>query len=567
MAKYNAKPISEIQPTQTLEGGAGFNQTAEAELVGILSVGLENTFYEKESEREQRFVNVLTKVANKNKLFAAKALIYARTVFGQRSVTHRGAVELAKYFAGDEMGKRFYSKRSRKENKGGIVYRLDDMLEILACYLEKNGENAPIPNAIKKGFAFAIEEADTYELAKYQAKNRSVSLVDIVNLVHPIESKKNGFIEIKETDYLKATNGTKYVGKTYEKITKDNESYVRISALRALVLGLLKQFNTVEDKNTEAGKVVSEALKSEKLTVEEAEEKLNELKIENYSELIATKKIGYLALLRNLRNIMKTDDIDLLNGACELLIEEKFIKKSLVWPHMIDLALEIMLLEFNGNRNLSKIAQALNTAYERSIPNLAELFPKGKTAIVFDTSGSMTSSWNGGVKINNNGKSCGINSVPAEKAALIAATFVKALGSPVYHFASGCERILGYNPIDSINTLKKHFTSYNGRVGHGTDVSKIFDRFVADNTGYDRILIITDEQDGGNLENSFKKYSIKFGTPYIYYINVNGYGPVVMKPGQRVFRIYGYSAEIYTTACKVEIDPAVLMKEINAIEI
>jgi hypothetical protein len=96
MSKYNEKRVSnpEVKPTTTLQGGEGYTQKAEKELIGLLSSGLSNTYYEKETEREKRFKEVLTKVASKNPAFAAKALVYARTVFGQRSVTHYGAVEM-----------------------------------------------------------------------------------------------------------------------------------------------------------------------------------------------------------------------------------------------------------------------------------------------------------------------------------------------------------------------------------------------------------------------------------------------------------------------------------------
>lgn len=569
MAKYNEKTVSEIQPTVTLEGGKGFNQKPEYELIGILSTGLENTFYEKESERDKRFAEVLAEVAKKNKLFAAKALIYARTVFGQRTVTHRGAVELVKFLAGDEMGKKFFSKRSRKENKGGIVYRLDDMLEILACYLAKNGENAPIPNSIKKGFALAIEEADMYELAKYQAKNRNVSLVDIVNLVHPIESKKNGFVEITIEDYAKAIKGTKYMQDSFEATGEINGNHtIKISALRALVLGLLKQFNTVEDKNTEAGKQVSNAVKSGELTTEQAEEKLNELKTENFGELIVTKKIGYLALLRNLRNILKTNDTALLDAACDLLVEPNFIKKSLVWPHQIDLALEIMLLEFSGSP-MQKVTKALDIAYEASIPNLEKLLPEGRTAVVFDTSASMEGGYGNGVQIMVGNKSTKINKAPAEKAALIAATFAKGVAGDVYHFGTHCAQIKGWNPNDSINTLKREFISHNGECGHGTDFGSCFKLFEKTNNKYDRVIIISDEQDGySNVENSFKGYCTKFGTPYVYIINVCGYAPTApIKSGNRVFRLFGYNQDLYDKIVKMEINPNVIIDEINKINI
>lgn len=559
MAKYNAKTEPVDKKTTTHQGGTGYTQRPEAELIGILATGMGNNFYEKETEREKRFKEVIGKVAKSNKLFAAKCLIYARTIFGQRSVTHFGAVELIPFLQGDPLAKKFFTKRDKKGERGGIIWRLDDMTEILAAYFAKNGQEASIPNSIKKGFKDAIEHADTYELAKYQMKNRGVSLVDVVNLVHPLETTKNGFIFVSEADYLKATKGTKFVGKEY---VKNDKGEVQVPALRALVLGLLKQFNTVEDKNTEAGKVVAEKVKSGQITKEEAAIELNEAKTDNYKELIKTKKIGYLALLRNIRNIIKTNDAELLDKACELLVDQEFIQKSLVWPHQIDLALEVMLIEFAG-RSLQKISAALGEAYEKSIPNLKNLLPEGKTAVVFDTSGSMEGGYFGGVKIE--GKPS--NARPVDKAALIAATFAKGTGGDVYHFASSCEPIKGWNPNDSINTLKKNFASNIGRVGHGTSYSSILPKLDQVGGGYDRIIIITDEQGADSFESTYNTYKNKYGTPYIYFINIVGYAPTMTKAGSRIFRLFGYSSDIYEKIPKLEMNINEVIDAINRIEI
>lgn len=570
MAKYNQKVEPVVKRTTTLQGGSGFTQKPEAELVGILATGMGNNFYEKESEREVRFREVLGKVAKKNKLFAAKALIYARTVFGQRSVTHFGAVEMLPYLQGDSLGKKFFSKREKRANSGGIVYRLDDMAEILAAYLMKNGKDASIPNSIKKGFKDAIEHADAYELAKYQMKNRGVSLVDIVNLVHPVETERNGSIDVPKEVYLKAIKGTKFE-KDLEQVkgvpAEMLEGTMRIPSLRALVLGILKQFNTVEDKNTETGKQVAEKVKTGVISKEEAAVELKEAKSENYGELIKTKKIGYLALLRNLRNILKTDDTALLDEACILLTNKEFIVKSLVWPHQIDLAMEVMLLEFNGSK-LQKVTKALGTAYENSIPNLEQLLPDGRTAVVFDTSGSMSGGgWGGGVQVSFNGKPKSINSTPVEKAALIAATFAKGTGGDVYHFGTHTERIKGFNPNDSINTLKRHFMGHSGRAGHGTAYSTILPKLSESGGQYDRILIITDEQGCDSFEQSYKRYSTQYGTPYVYFINIVGYAPTMLKEGSRVFRLQGYSADIYEKIPRLEMNVKEVIDAINAIEI
>jgi 60 kDa SS-A/Ro ribonucleoprotein len=562
MSKFNQKPVPTVTPTITHQGGYGFTQRPEQELIGLLSTGIQNSYYEKESEREIRLKSLIDSLAIKNKTFVAKALIYARTVFNQRTVTHLGAVNLLPHLSGDPLGKRFFSKRSRKENKGGIVYRLDDMLEILACYEAKNGikpksidpiSKWTLPKAIKIGFKDAIEHADMYELAKYQAKSSSISLVDIVNLVHPKQTTKNGFVEIGCAEYKKVVKGTKW---DKEEMITSEKGTVKISALRALVLGLLKQFNTVEDKNTEAGKVVSELVKSGKVTKNEAEQMLVEKKTENYEELISTKKIGYLALLRNVRNILKTDNDLLLNNACELLVNKDFILKSKVFPHQIDIALEVMLLEFSGVK-LAKIAKALNEAYELSIPNLAELFNEGKTAVVLDVSGSMSSM----ICLDSNKRG---SASALQKGALIGATLAKGIGSDMFVFADRCAQVR-YNPLDSINTFKTLLMNGNC-VGGGTSWSTIFPYLEAIGK-YDRVFIISDEQGADNVERSYTSYCNKFGTPHVYVINICGYGPTMMKQTTRVHRIFGYNSDIYETAKKVEMDVNAVIKEINVIEI
>lgn len=554
MAKYNTKreSKSEVKPVITHQGGQGYTQKSEKELVGLLATGLSNTYYEMETEREKRFKDVLKAVASKNSLFAAKALVYARTIFGQRSVTHYGAVEMIPFLSGTELGKRFFSKRDRKENRGGIVYRLDDMAEILACYQAKNGVDAPIPNAIKKGFKEAIEHSDAYTLAKYQMKSRGISLVDIVNLVHPLQTKMQGTIEVDVTEFQKAVKGTKFEKDDFE--VKDGK--VVVATLKALILGVLKQFNTVEDKNTDAGKTVAAKVKAGTITKEQAAVELNEAKTENYADLIKEKKIGYIALLRNIRNILKTNDTALLDMACEQLVDEQFIKKSLVWPHQIDLCNEVLQSEFRPTQ-LGKVLIALNTAYERSIPNLKELMPERKTAVVYDSSGSMST------QISLEEHKRGIASA-LDKAALIGATFAKGLNADVYTFANSC-RMCTFNPTDSVNTIKKSILS--SAMHGGTVWGTIFPELLRQG-GYERIIIISDEQSHDNALNSYKEYCNKYGTPYLYIVNICGYGPTVnIKENDKTYRLFGYTQDIYMKATTAEINIDQVIEQINKIEI
>lgn len=518
MGKYNKKVTPAVAATVTThQGGTGYQLKPELELMSLLANGINNTFYEKETEQDKRLAEAIKQVASKDKELVAKMLVYTRSVIGQRSVTHRGAVALMPYLSGVEIGKYLFTKRDRKENYGGLIYRLDDMLEIAACYFALN-PGKRLPNAMVKGFKQVLENSDAYELAKYQGKDRSVSLVDLVNLVHP---------------------------KPSEKMTK---------VFKDLMNGDLKQFNTVEDKNTKAGQEVAAKVKTGELSEADAKIELQKAKEATYKELVDEKVIGYLALLRNLRNmLLNVTDQKLIQDTCNTLTDEKAVRKSLVFPHQIDLALEVLLNELGTKA--TPFVKALNTAYELAIPNLSELGATGRTAVVFDESGSMTS---GRTQISPH-----IHISPAiEKAALIAATLAKGLNADVYSFDTRC-RQRTYNPNDSINTIKKEFLTAQGG---GTSFSSIFPAL---NSRYDRVFIISDMQGADEVGKTISNYRSKFGVdPYVYCINLCGYGNSMVNPSnKKVFQLFGYSADVYEIVKKQEVDYNALLNEVKKINI
>lgn len=103
-----------------------------------------------------------------------------------------------------------------------------------------------------------MENSDEYTLAKYQGKDKTVSLVDLVNLVRPKPSEKMAEV------------------------------------FKKLMNGELKQFNTVEDKNTKTGQEVAAKVKSGEITETQAVQELKDAKQENFKTLIEDKVIGYL---------------------------------------------------------------------------------------------------------------------------------------------------------------------------------------------------------------------------------------------------------------------------------
>lgn len=520
MAKYNTKIAGTAQEVVNAQGGQSIKLSPELEMVGLLATGLDGRFYEKESERETRLIDVIKAVGKKDPELVAKALVYARSIMGQRSVTHVGAVAAVNVLSGNPLASRFYGKRDRKENRGGIVYRLDDILEIVAYYFMRN-PGKPLPNSMKRGFKNALESADTYELAKYQGNGKSVSLVDIVNLVHPHPSEK--------------------MQETFKKLMK----------------GELKQFNTAEDKNTKSGQEIAEKVKTGKITKAQAEVELKEAKAENWKQLIEEGTLGYLALLRNLRNIVSVASDEVFTKALDMLVDEKRVRKSLVFPHQIDIAFEVLMAE-GGNiaqTRRTRLLTAVNKAYELAIPNLTELFSYGRTAVVIDTSGSMTTQVSMGQSR--------INSRAVEKAALIGATLAKGIGADMYHFSNSCSQ-LTFNPLDSVNTIKNFVV--NRSFGGGTEFNSIFRSL---NGKYDRVFVISDMQGGDSIlrNSSYQSYIKTHGQPFVYSIDLCGYGNTMFKQSDKLINLYGYSADIYESVKSSEIDPKAILKEIRKIVI
>lgn len=480
MGKFNTKKETQSIETVNFAGGQAYAKTAEVELVSILLTSfVQDQFYRKADDTVKRIPELLAKVDPK---FAAKAAIYARNTFGMRSITHVLAVEVAKYLSGKDWSKKFFED---------IIRRPDDMTEIISYYFSKNKGKA-LPNSLKKGFAKAFDKFDGYQLAKYKSEGNEVSLVDIVNLVHP-----------------KATDKNK-------------------KALDALINGTLKNTETWEAKLSNAGKVA------------ESEEDKADLKAGAWKELIDTKKIGYLALVRNLRNIM-TQAPGSIDGACELLKDEKLIKKSLILPFQYVTAID----EINkiGGSDARKIVSALEDAIEIACSNVPQM--PGKTCVIYDRSGSMRGQ-------------------PTKIGGLFAAVLAKSNNADVVLFGSTAQYV-NFNLRDSIFTISNKF---NGVDLGGTDYSKFLTLL---DKKYDRLIILSDGEAWGQYNSSqsyFNDYKTKKGAnPFLYNFDLAGH-PSVQFKGNKVIALAGFSEKIFDLMSMAEQDVNVLTNTIkNSVEL
>ena len=483
MTKFNTTLPKQKTLTENLAGGQAYKQSDELSLVSLLLTSFVNDqFYRGTQTTLDELRKLTSKV--KDKEFVAKAAIYARDKFGMRSITHALAGELTSQLNGAEWGKDFYNK---------VVVRVDDMTEILSYYLayKTSKDNPKFPNSLKKGFAKAFDKFDGYQLSKYKGENKEVKLVDIVNLVHPVPTAKN-----KE-------------------------------ALESLVKGELKNTETWESKLSAVGQKA------------ESEEDLAQLKADAWKELISTRKIGYFALLKNLRNIINQSP-DAVQSACELLVDEKMIKNSRVLPFRFSTAYE-EISKLGSSKEVRDVLMSINKALDISVCNVPKF--DGETLVVMDVSGSMS------------GK-------PSEIASLFGAILAKANNCDVMTFSTNAH-YKSYNPMDSVMTIRNSFRFSGG----GTNFKSIFNTA---NKKYDRIIILSDMQGWMGYTSpstEFNQYKKKTNSnPFVYSWDLAGYGTLQL-PENNVFALAGFSDKVFDIMRLMETDKKALYNEIKSIQL
>lgn len=514
--KEAAQAINSIPKEDAVNrcGAPAYSLSDELRLIAMLNtLKLEPQYYRTENETMKELRDLIERIALRDPYFVAQAIVYSRCKGeGMRSINHLAAALLAPFISGKEYAKRFYGKWYKKEDHGGCINRPDDMTEIKDVYSALN--ESTLSNAMKKGFASYIENMDAYLLTKYKK-----TVIDIANLVHP-----------KSKVTIKDSNGND------------------INVLNAIMNGINIVADTWETAQSEAGQEVAKAVREGKLTKEKAEQVLNEAKEDNWKTLLADNRLGILAALRNIRNILSvSEDQEVIENLCKLLSNGELIRKGLIMPYQIDMAYEIVRM-LPSSSEQRKVMQALQKGYVTAVPNLAQAMT-GKTAVLLDCSGSMQTRC---CVPGKSGQYYG--STACEKGGLIAATIAKATNADIVRFGSGAV-FANYDINQNVFTLGKELSNCN--MG-GTCISSAFDIL---KKKYDRIILISDNEcnergwGGSWTSGGYKNYMRRTGAnPYVYAIDLASYGTVPLK-GDRVFYYAGYGFAMFEDIATKEFNP------------
>lgn len=481
MARFNSRTHDDRPDSHNRAGGTAYLQSDKLALVSLLLTSFVDDQYYRSGGRAVAELTCL--IGRVDPLFAAKAAVYARREFGMRSVTHVVAGELAAQVKGEAWAKRFYD---------AVVVRPDDATEILGYYASAHGVR-PLPNSLKKGVAGALRRFDDYELAKYRGASRRMSLVDAANLCHPRPT----------------------------------------GPLTRLMNGSLPPADTWEVALTQAGQRAHDD--GHKAVLTRAA----------WHRLLSADKLGYFALLRNLRNIIETGDAGCISMAEARLVDVEAIRGSRVFPFRIQTALE-QVIAIAPSTTLTALDEALEAAFT-NVPALP-----GRTLVAVDGSGSMA--WGGSVP-------------PIDKAVLFAAALIKRSDCDVMLFSDGARRV----PVDPGAPMAVISRRLKSQVEPaGTDFTAIFE---SAGRVYDRIVILSDMQAwvpdylGCSTPGpAFARYRSRTGAdPSVYCFDLAGYGTAQF-PSRKVYQLAGFSEKVFDLMPLLDVDRDALIHTVEAVK-
>lgn len=331
-----------------------------------------------------------------------------------------------------------------------IIQRADELAEFVAMYWKEKKQ--PLSKQVKKGLAKAFQNFNEYQLAKYN-RDGEIKLRDVLFLCHA-----------KPIDQAQADLWKKLVDKTLQ--TPDTW-----------------------ETNLSAG----------------ADKK------ETFTRLIEEKKLGGMALLRNLRNMEQSK------------VDSKLIKEAIV-NMKTDRILPFRFI------TAAKYAPKFEPELEQAMFKCLEGQPKlsGKTILVVDTSGSMY----GG---NLSAKS----ELTRDDAAAALAMLVREIAEEPRIYATAgndCDHIHATKLLPprkgfALRDLICNRSLMQEIGGGGIFITQCIDYIKKQEEDADRIIIITDEQDcdfntGAHASDKTKPFG-----KHNYIINVSverngvGYGP------------------------------------------
>lgn len=490
--KFNLRK-SVTAETVNYEAAKAFVLTPAMELyTAVATAGLSDQFYEKADDKLKRICDLIEK---NDAAFVAKLAVYVREKMHLRSVPLVLTVELAKRYNGDAL-------ISRLTNR--VVQRADEITELLAYYAIANERKNvkqlnKLSKQMQKGLAVAFNKFDGYQFAKYN-RDASVKLRDALFLVHP-----------------KAKDEAQQM--LFDKIVKDELQTPYTWETELSALGQQK-FNSDEVKK--------DAFRAK------------------WEELIFSNKLGYMATLRNLRNILEAEvSKAALTKVCEYLGNEKAVANSKQLPFRFLSAYRELKVLNNGH--VSKVLNALEDAVLFSAQNIAGYNDETKIVIAADVSGSMQKPISAKSKVQN-----------YDIGLMLAMLLQSRCENVVTGMFGDTWKVLNV-PKKNILSNVDEFHRREGEVGYSTNGYLVIKDLLKRKKAVDKIMVFTDCQlwNSNNTDETisglWKQYKQIASNAKLYLFDLAGYGNVPLNVlRDDVFLIAGWNDKIFNVLNAIE---------------
>ena len=477
------------------EGAEAFVMTPEMELyTAVVTASLSDKFYESNDECMDRIVNLIKKV---DPMFVAQLAVYTRTQMYLRSVPLLLIVELAKVHSGDDLVSRAVAQ---------TVLRADEITELLACYQSRNPSTderkklGKLSHQIQVGLQQAFNRFDEYQFAKYDRDGAEVKLRDALFLVHP-KAKD----EAQQALFDKITNKSLAVPYTWE---------TELSAL-----GQQKFENDVDRANAFRLK---------------------------WEELIDSGKVGYMALMRNLRNILESRvSVKHIEKVCNTLSDPKAVANAKQLPFRY-LAAYREVQEITST-STATVLSALEAAARCSAANIEGFGADTKVLLACDVSGSMCRSISPRSKVEN------------YDIGLMLAMMLKCHCSQVISGIFGDTWLPINLPQGGILANTKALRRHGNKVGFSTNGHLVIDWLVEHNEVMDKVMMFTDCQmwnsygTNETIRKSWHRYKTIAPNAKLYLFDLAGYGQLPLSMAEKdVYLIAGWSDKIFDVLQAIE---------------
>lgn len=322
-----------------------------------------------------------------------------------------------------------------------VIRRADELTELLKLYWDENGKDASVSGQLKKGIAAAFGKFDAYRLAKYNRPSE-VKLRDAMRIAHPRPNPKN------------------------------------VDALRALNDGTLESPDTWEV-----------ALSSG------ADKK------DTFERLLREGKLGYLALLRNLRNMVQSG------------VDRSLIVHALKEGKGSDMVLPFRYVA--AARACPEMTGPLDDAFQDRLSRNFRL--PGTTLVVVDVSGSMHATMSGKSDMNR-----------MDAGGALAAVARGICDDAIIYATAGSDMARRHKtalvPTTRGLSLVGEIGRMSGPLGGGGIFLTQCMNFIRERhpgVKFDRVIVITDEQDCSGSADAPSKAPLLGRHNYI--INVASY--------------------------------------------